>query len=153
VSWSINSSDNRPIYPQNRSDSIFDNPENRRDIAGRISADEATRFCQDAVRQEAAQRFNRSDIEFRGVSIEDNPGRRDLVAGTFITRNASNVNGNYGRQNVHRFSCSMNLNNGRLQAVEIDQQQSGGPSVGFSGDRVASYNTQAMASCERAVQD
>lgn len=157
VNWSGGST----YSSQNRNDSVFDNSGNTNVTGRRISTDEAIRVCQDAVRQEAAQRFNTSDIEFRRTSVEDNRGRRDMVAGIFVTRNNSNGNDNYGRQNgnsgrqnAHRFSCSMNFNNGRLQAVQIDQQQTGGSSAPLSGDRgVSSRNTQAMRSCERAVQD
>jgi hypothetical protein len=156
VTWSGGSTDPR----QNGNDSIFSDSRNSGGRGRRISSDEAIRVCQDAVRQEAAQRFNSSDIEFRTTSIEDNRGSRDLVAGTFVIRN-SNVNdnsgrrnGNSGRQNAHRFSCSMNFNNGRLQAVQIDQQQSGSASAPLYGDRgISPLNAQAARSCERAVQD
>jgi hypothetical protein len=160
VSWSGGSAYSSP----NRNDSIFDNSGNRNDSifdnggngggrGRRISTDEAVRVCQDAVREEAAQRFNTSDIEFRNASIEDNRGPRDIVAGTFVIRNGANANGNYGRQNSHRFSCSMNFNNGQLQAVQIDQQQSGGsPSAVYGNRGTPSYNTQAMNSCQQAVQ-
>ena len=147
ISWSggsINSTGRR----RNRSDSIFDDSGNR-GTGQRISADEAIRLCQDAVRQEAAQRFNSSDIVFRRTAIEDNPGGRDMVAGTFVVRDATTAR----RQNAHQFSCSMNFNNGRLQAVQIDSQQSGSLAP-LSADRgTSSYNTQTMRECERAVQD
>ena len=155
--FELNWSGGSTYSSQNRDDSIFANSGNSGGTGRRISTDEAIRVCQDAVRQEAGQRFGTAPVEFRKTSVEDNPGRRDLVAGTFVTQDATNVNGNNGRrnrnngrQNAHQFSCSMNFNNGQLQAVQIDQQQS---AASFSGDRGAAYNAQAMRSCEQAVQD
>jgi hypothetical protein len=147
VSWSggsVYSTDNRRIYSS----------QNSVGAGQRISMDEAIRVCQDAVRQEAAQRFNTSDIEFRRASTQDNRGRRDMVAGNFVIRSGSTVSGNYGRQNLHRFSCAMNFNTGILHTVQIDQPQSGGSSALLGGDvGASSYNRQVMRACERAVQD
>jgi hypothetical protein len=124
----------------------------------RISTDEAIRVCQDNVRQQAAQRFNTSNVEFRRTIVEDNPGRRDVVGGSFVIRDSSN--GGYNRQAAHQFSCTMNLTSGRVQSVQIDQQQLPGAyeqrgasngQGGYYGDRVV--DTAAARSCEQAVSD
>ena len=149
---------------QTSSPSIFDNGAYGNN-GQRISTDEAIRVCQDNVRQQAAQRFNASDVEFRRTIVEDNPGRRDLVAGSFVVRNSANAN--YNRPEVHQFSCSMNFNSGRIQSVQIDQQQPGSyqqrggynsrdgynPRDGNYGDRTAYVDTETARSCERAVTD
>ena len=168
--FELNWSGGSTYSSQNGNDSIFANSGNSGRTGQRISTDEAIRVCQDAVRQDAGQRFGTAAIEFQKTTLEDNRGPRDIVAGTFVTREGSNGNGNNGngngngnnarrnrnnvRQNAHQFSCSMNFNNGQLHTVQIDQQQSGASSGSISGDRGAvSNNTQAMRSCERAVQD
>ena len=134
------------------SPSIFDNTPYGNN-GQRISTDEAIRLCQDNVRQQVAQRFNTSDVEFRRTIVEDNRGGRDLIAGAFAIRNFSN-----DRPEVHRFSCSMNFNNGRVQSVLIDQQQyqqrgSYTGRDGYYGDRGALVDSETARVCERAVTD
>ena len=156
---------------QTSSPSIFDNgaygDHHAHGNSGqRISADEAIRVCQDSVRQQAAQRFNASDVEFRRTAIEENLGDHDHVAGAFVIRNSRN--GNNGRPDAHRFICSMNFNNGSIQSVEFDQQQQPGSYQqrgGYNardgnnrrddnyGDRTAYVDTETARACERAVTD
>lgn len=82
----------------------------RRDGDGRrqYTMDDAIRGCQDAVRQQAAQRFDPRDIEFRRTRTEDNPGPRDMVRGIF------DVHRRDGRSDPYRFSCSVNFDSGRV---------------------------------------
>jgi hypothetical protein len=145
ITWSGGSvNSNERIYSgQNRNEPYYDR--GGPGGPGRlISTDEAIRICEDAVRQEAAQRFRMRDIEFRREAAEDNRGPRDIVAGTFVSR--------IGQRGSHRFSCTMNLNTGRLQAVQIDDQQIGGLTTPLSGYAGATYATPNMRACERAVQ-
>lgn len=81
--------------------------EERRDRR-QFTMDDAIRGCQDAVRQQAAQRFESRDIEFRRIRTEDNPGRRDMVRGIF------DVHRRDGRSDPFRFSCSVNFDSGRV---------------------------------------
>jgi len=73
-----------------------------------FTMDDAVRGCQDAVRQQAGQRFDPRDIEFRRIRTEDNPGPRDLVRGIF------DVHRRDGRSDPFRFSCSVNFDSGRV---------------------------------------
>ncbi len=73
-----------------------------------FTIDDAIRGCQDAVRQQAGQRFDPRDIEFRKVRTEDNPGPRDMVRGIF------DVHHRDGRSDPFRFSCSVNFDSGRV---------------------------------------
>jgi hypothetical protein len=73
-----------------------------------FSMDEAIRGCQDAVRMQAAQRFDPRDVEFRRVRTEDNPGRGDRVEGIF------DVHHRDGAGEPFRFSCSVNFESGRV---------------------------------------
>lgn len=86
--------------------------DDRRDGYGRdrrqFTMDDAIRGCQDAVRQQAGQRFDPRDIEFRRVRTEDNPGPRDMVRGIF------DVHHRDGRGDPFRFSCSVNFDSGRV---------------------------------------
>jgi hypothetical protein len=74
----------------------------------RFSMDDAIRGCQDAVKQQLAQRFDPRDVEFRRVRTEDNPGPRDMVRGIF------DVHHRDGRNDPFRFSCSVNFDSGRV---------------------------------------
>jgi hypothetical protein len=73
-----------------------------------FTMDDAIRGCQAAVRQQAGQRFDPRDIEFRRIRTEDNPGRRDRVEGIF------DVHHRDGRGDPFRFSCSVNFESGRV---------------------------------------
>jgi hypothetical protein len=73
-----------------------------------FSMDDAVRGCQDAVRQQAAQRFDARDVEFRRIRTEDNPGQRDRVEGIF------DVHHRDGRSDPFRFSCAVNFESGRV---------------------------------------
>jgi len=79
----------------------------------RFTTEQAVQACQDAVSQEAAQRYGTRNIEFRRTALDDNPGRRDTVMGTFSVR------GGFGEQ-VYRFSCSVNFDNGRIRSTDIE---------------------------------
>jgi hypothetical protein len=80
----------------------------RREERRQFTTDDAIRGCQDAVRQQAAQRFDARDIEFRRIRTEDNPGPRDMVRGIF------DVHHRDGRGEPFRFSCSVNFDSGRV---------------------------------------
>jgi len=113
---------------------------------GQYGNSDAMRACQDAVRQEAARRFNSSDVNFQRMDWQDNRGPRDQIIGAFTTGR--------GWQS-HDFSCAVNTASGRLQSVRIDPNgyNSNGRNAPVYGDRGAVSNTQAMRACERAVTD
>jgi hypothetical protein len=129
-------------------------PEDRdRDRGGRqrFSQDDAMRSCQDAVRQQAAERFNARDIAFRRVEATDNPGPRDSVNGVFDVRRE-------GRDQAFRFSCSVNFDSGRVWNAAIEPL--GGDHGGqrddrYRGDRDVRGNPgdRAIGSCQRAVEE
>jgi Protein of unknown function (DUF3011) len=114
---------------------------------GQFSNDEALRVCQDAVRQQAAQRFNTSNITFQRSGLDGNQGRRDLVTGTFSIRRGAS-----GRDETHRFSCALNLDNGRVGSVQIDSAPDGNYAPGY-GNPNSPSNSPSMQQCERAIQD
>lgn len=84
----------------------------------RFTVDQAVQVCQDAVRQQVANRYG-ADIRFRNTAIDDQPGRRDYVVGSF------DVRGRRGRDEDHSFSCSVNFDTGRVRTVRLDR----GPEV------------------------
>lgn len=118
----------------------------RDDRNRRISVDEAVRVCQDAVRQQAAERFNARNVVFQRTAIDDNPGRNDWVIGAIAVRR-----GGFGRDEIHRFSCSVNFDNGRVRSAEIDPGIDG-RSGGFD-NRNQPASREAMQQCERAVRE
>lgn len=86
--------------------------ERDREATRQLSSDQAIGACQDAIRDKAA-RNNMRDIEFRRVGFDDNPARRNLVAGTFAVRRG------YSGIRIVRFSCSVDFESGRIRSADI----------------------------------
>jgi hypothetical protein len=82
----------------------------------RWTVEQAVRGCQETVRQQAADRFRTSVIDFRKTAIDDNPGRRDWVVGSFAIRR-------YNRDEEYRFSCSVDFDSGRVRSAQIDERR------------------------------
>jgi hypothetical protein len=122
----------------NRVESRGQQPDYREGGPRRFSQEDAVRSCQDAVRQEAAGRFNARDIAFRQFNANDNPGPRDSVSGVFDVRRG------YGRDEAFRFSCSVNFDSGRVGNARIEP-------IGDRGGRDPA--DRAIGSCRRAVED
>jgi hypothetical protein len=122
-------------------------PDNRdggfRDSRPRFTEDDALRSCQAAVRQEAAQRLNAREIDFRGLDANDNRGPRDSVQGAFDVRRGP------GRADAYRFSCSVNFDTGRVFDARIEPI--GRDRGGVDGRRISA--DRAIDSCRRAVED
>jgi hypothetical protein len=76
---------------------------------------EAVKVCQDSVRDRAVARFRTPNIDFRRTAIDDNPGRQDWVLGELAVRRR------FGRQEVYRFSCSVDFRSGVVRTAQIDQ--------------------------------
>ncbi len=89
-------------------------PGDRNRPPSRFTAEQAIRVCQDEVRQRARDRFGRSDIAFRRINIDDNPGRNDWVIGTIEVLRGR-------RSELFQFSCSVNFDNGRIRSAQIDR--------------------------------
>jgi hypothetical protein len=82
--------------------------------ATRYTTEQAVRVCQDAVSRQAYERFRNSHIAFRKTALDDNPGRRDWVTGLLDIRRG------YDRDEVFRFSCSVNFDTGEVRSAQID---------------------------------
>jgi hypothetical protein len=111
---------------------------------GRVSPDQAVENCRQAVREEARNRFGTDDVNFRQINIDDQQGNRDLVVGTLgIRRGGWNVE-------AHPFSCTMNLNNGRVRQARISGSGGGGGNdrYGYAGRDV---QAREMDTCRTAV--
>jgi hypothetical protein len=106
-----------------------------------MSADEAISACQQAVRQQASERFRTPNIVFRGGGLDSDPSRRDWIAGMLDVR-ANN------RDEMFRYACQVDFESGRLRAVQIDPMDGRRPGAG--NGRSAS---QALQTCQRAVED
>jgi hypothetical protein len=79
----------------------------------RMSMEQATRTCQDSIRQEAVQRFGNVEITFRQI-VSDNARGADWLTGTVIVRRPW-----YNRNESYRFSCSVDYESGRLRTAHI----------------------------------
>ena len=100
------------------------------------SPTDATRACQDAVRERADQQYGLRSIDFRDLNADDNQGRNDRIVGSFDVRRD-----NY--RDAYRFSCSVDLANGRVHSVEI--------SHAAMADRYA-VRDDATSACQRAAE-
>jgi hypothetical protein len=109
----------------------------------RFTTEQAVRVCQDAVRQQAYDRFHSPNISFRRTALDDNPGRRDSVVGLFDIRRG------YDRDEAYRFSCSVNFETGEVRSAQIDPMDRDRP----DGDQRPSPTKIAMDSCQRSVDD
>jgi hypothetical protein len=107
----------------------------------RMPADEAIRVCQDSVVEQAESRLHTRQLSFQRVSIDDNPGRNDWVVGTFAVRR-------FNREELYRFSCSVDFESGRIRSAQFDPVESGGFRP---NDRGGDRGGVAVQSCERAV--
>ena len=102
-------------------------------------ANDGARACQDAVRERANQQYGLRDIEFRDLNADDNPGSNDRVVGSFEARRGNGPD-------MYRFSCSVDLANGRVRGVEINQAR--------ETDRADRYTGRddANSACRRAAE-
>ena len=112
----------------------------------RMTTEEAVRVCQESVREQAAERFRTRDVEFRRTTLDDNPGRNDWVIGTLMVRRG------YGREEVYRFACSVNFDNGRVRSAEIQELEGGRYGDRDDGRGGAGATGRALANCQQAVE-
>lgn len=107
---------------QQRHDGNFDNGPQARDLGydgydnrrgGRMSPQEAVRTCQDSIRQEVIQRFGNVNLSFRQTTPDNSRGA-DWLAGTVVVSRPW-----YSRNEVYRFSCSVDYESGRLRSAHI----------------------------------
>jgi hypothetical protein len=114
-----------------------------REFSRRITTERAVQICQDAVRQQASERFRTPNVVFRETRLDDNPGRNDWVIGMLEVRR-------YNRDEHLRFSCSVDFDSGRVRTAQIDEVEGGGRGPGYR-DGTAGAG-RAMESCQRAVE-
>jgi len=120
-------------------------PDNRNDYprAGapvrRFSADEAIGDCQQAVRQEASQRFRTPNIVFRGTAFDSN--RRDAILGMVDVREGNN------REEMYRFTCFVDFDNSRIRSVQFDPGDGG-----RRGEGNGRPNNPGLQTCQQAVE-
>jgi hypothetical protein len=112
----------------------------------RFTTEQAIQLCQDAVRQQAFDRFRTSNIAFRRTTLDDNPGRQDWVTGLFDIRRGDE------RDETYNFSCSVNFDTGQMRTAQIDPIERDRYMPGY-GDARNSTTKIAMDSCERAVEE
>lgn len=135
LTWSAD----RPTYSQGRGNQGRGNGQ-------RYTTDQAVRVCQDAVRQQAVDRFRGSNIAFRQTTLEDTPGRQDWVNGVFDMRRG------YDRDETYSFSCSVNFDTGEVRSAQIDPIERDRYMPGYGDARTAPARL-ALDACERAVDD
>ena len=112
----------------------------------RYTTEQAVRVCQEAVRQQAYDRFHNEHIAFRRTALDDTPGRQDWVTGLFDMRRG------YDRDETYRFSCSVNFDNGEVRSAQIDPiDRDRYMSPGYGGGR-GSSGRQGLESCQRSVE-
>ncbi len=107
----------------------------------RLPAGDTVRVCEEAVRQEAMQRFHTPNISFRRSGVNDSAGPQDWVAGIIDVRRG-------GFDEAYRFSCAVNFDSGRVRSMRIEP-------IGPPADRGSNPAATARATegCERAVEE
>jgi hypothetical protein len=113
-----------------------------RQVGGNYGPQHAIQVCRDAVRQEAVNRFGTNDVNFRQIDVDDNPGRRDWIVGSIGVRRG-------WRNEQYPFSCSVNLENGRVREARIEAPGGDRNRGSASRDVVA----RQMDTCRSAVMD
>lgn len=98
--------------PQRR-DGDIDSQNRERGPGGRVSNEEAIRTCQDSIRQEAAARFGNANFSFRQTAVDSSRGA-DWLSGTVVVSRPW-----YSRNEVYRFSCSIDYESGHLRTAHI----------------------------------
>jgi hypothetical protein len=83
----------------------------------RFTTQQAVEVCETSIRQQAEQRFRTRNINFRGTTLDDNPGRQDWVIGVF------DVGASTGRGEAYRFSCSVNFDTGQVRSAQIGTRE------------------------------
>lgn len=139
LTWSggFQGRDNGPA-PQGRNN---ERGRDGRPSGGRLAPEQAIQVCRDAIQQEAVSRFGTGDVNFRRINVDDKPGRNDWVVGTIGVRR--------GRTNEQfPFSCSVNLDNGRVREARIE-----GGGAGRGGYAGRDSQARQMEACRSAVLD
>ena len=116
-----------------RTDQAFDGRDRRASPNGVIQA------CRDAVRERANQQFGLRDIDFGNGNADDNPGRDDTIRGYFDVRRGND-------RDTYRFSCAINLADGRVRGVDISQGRDAATADRYAG------RDDATPACRRAVE-
>jgi hypothetical protein len=75
---------------------------------------QAVGICEDEVRRRIGS-DGWDQVNTYNGRIDDGPGRNDWVNGTAVARRN-------GRQQEFRYSCQVNLSNGRVRNVQIDRR-------------------------------
>jgi hypothetical protein len=147
LTWGGGSSEN---YPPSGNDRFPGRQEEngraggQRDGSRQFGTDQAVRACQEAIRAQAARRFNGGQLTFRETNLDDRPGRRDWVMGTFDVRDRQ-------QRGSYRFTCSVNFDSGQIRSAEFESLQNGRDPAGYGSRTV--YPSRQVQICERAVLD
>jgi hypothetical protein len=104
-----------------------------------FGGDDAVRVCQEAVREQAMERFRTREVAIDRIAMEGGPDRREFVSGMMSIR------GREGRSEPYRFSCSVDFEGRRVRSVQIDpvEREREGPRAG---------NDRAIQGCQRSVE-
>ena len=81
----------------------------------RMTEQEALDVCRRSISDQATTRFRTPNLEIRNLTLDNNPGRRDWIAGDLAVRRR------FGRQDIYHFTCSVNFDNGQVRSAQIDQ--------------------------------
>jgi hypothetical protein len=101
----------------------------------RVDPGQAFDACRDAIRHQAADRYRTGDINFRRI---DKDGDSDRIVGMVEVRHD-------GVEDHLRFSCNVDLNDGRVRTARIE-----GPAMGSASRDIAA---REMDMCRGAVSE
>lgn len=110
--------------------------------SAQISADDALRICQEAIRRNAPGPDRPSNVVFRSLHVDQDEGARGRIEGTFVLE---------GTGKLHTFACSVDLRAGNLRWTQIDSRDVSTASSG-SAQPVAATTANPSEKCQRAVR-
>lgn len=114
--------------------------------SARMASEDALKMCHDQIRKDASARFGSANIVFRNTNLNESEDAEDSISGTFLATG----NGNSG---VHKFDCSVDVDNARLRWTRIDSRKAAASAAPAAPAGEAGYaDAELMDMCRTAVR-
>jgi hypothetical protein len=113
-----------------------------------MTSAEGIEACQQEIARLASQRFGSNTPYFRRVVVNNNRGGQDRVRGTI------DVNAGNNQAQRYRFSCDVNLNNGRIRSANIEANpvNENARDFGYDNNQGGNYDAIGIANSNRALR-
>jgi hypothetical protein len=142
---SQNSGGNPTIFDGPANTNASNNKSKGKGKANAMSNAEAVETCQQEIMRLATQRFNTNNIYFRRTATDNRNSGQNQVRGTL------DVNANNNSAQRYRFSCNVNLNNGRVRSAQIDNSPANQNTRDY-GYKGGNYDAMGVTNANRVIQ-